>query len=74
MRNLSLWLCNKFDKTKLKILPAGSIYSEVAGQNHFAMTGKDPVIVEITGFGPSGVTYVDLKTTLPISNAFIDSL
>ncbi len=25
------------------------------------MTGKDPVIVEITGFGPSGVTYVDPK-------------
>jgi len=33
----------------------------VAGQNHFAMTGKEPVIVEITGFGPSGVTYVDPK-------------
>lgn len=52
---------NKFDQTKLKTLPAGSIYSEVAGQNHFAMTGKDPVIIEITGFGPSGVTYVDPK-------------
>ena len=52
---------DKFDQTKLKKLPAGSIYSEVAGQNHFAMTGKEPVIVEITGFGPSGVTYVDPK-------------
>ena len=52
---------DKFNKTNLKTLPAGSIYSEVAGQNHFAMTGKDPVIVEITGFGPSGVTYVDPK-------------
>ncbi|WCT11036.1 cupin domain-containing protein [Mucilaginibacter jinjuensis] len=52
---------NKFDQTKLKTLPAGSIYSEVAGQNHFAMTGKEPVIVEITGYGPSGVTYVDPK-------------
>lgn len=52
---------DKFDKTQLKALPAGSIYSEVAGQNHFAMTGKEPVIVEITGFGPSGVTYVDAK-------------
>lgn len=54
---------NKFDQTKLKTLPVGSIYSEVAGQNHFAMTGNEPVIVEITGFGPSGVTYVDPKDT-----------
>jgi quercetin dioxygenase-like cupin family protein len=52
---------NNFDKKQLKKLPAGSIYSEVAGQNHFAMTGTEPVIVEITGYGPSGVTYVNLK-------------
>jgi hypothetical protein len=49
---------DKFDKSKLKTLPTGSVYSEVAGQNHFAMT-KEPVIVEITGYGPSGVTYVN---------------
>src|SRR6478735_4828441 len=48
-----------FDKSKLKKLPEGSIYTEVEGQNHFAMTGKEPVVVEITGYGPSGVTYVD---------------
>ncbi|MBN8850887.1 MAG: hypothetical protein BGO55_29695 [Sphingobacteriales bacterium 50-39] len=52
---------DKFDEKQLKELPAGSIYSEVAGQNHFAMTGKEPIIVEITGFGPSGVTYVNPK-------------
>lgn len=50
---------DKFDKAKLKDLPVGSVYSEVGGQNHFAMTGKEPVIVEITGYGPSGVTYVN---------------
>lgn len=50
---------DKFDKSKLKKLPVGSIYSEVKGQNHFAMTGKEPVIAEITGYGPSGVTYVN---------------
>jgi hypothetical protein len=49
---------DKFDKTKLKMLPTGSLYSEVAGQNHYAMT-KGPVIVEITGYGPSGVTYLN---------------
>jgi hypothetical protein len=50
---------DKFDEKALKQLPAGSVYSEVGGQNHFAMTGKDPVIVELTGNGPSGVTYVN---------------
>ncbi|HEY2347674.1 MAG TPA: hypothetical protein VGH64_01600 [Puia sp.] len=36
-----------------------NIYAEVKNQNHFASTGKEPVTVEITGYGPSGVTYVD---------------
>lgn len=48
-----------FGKSKLKKLTAGSIYSEVENQNHFAMTGKEPVVLEITGYGPSGVTYVN---------------
>lgn len=50
---------DKFDESKLKMLPVGSIYSEVKDQNHFAMTGDEPVIAEITGNGPSGVTYVN---------------
>ncbi|MEI9908349.1 MAG: cupin domain-containing protein [Bacteroidota bacterium] len=50
---------DKFDKGQLKTLPVGSVYSEVGNQNHFAMTGKEPVIVQITGYGPSGVTYVN---------------
>lgn len=49
---------DKFDEAKLKQLPTGSVYAEVAGQNHFAMT-KGPVMVEITGYGPSGVKYVN---------------
>lgn len=50
---------DKFDESKLKKLPVGSVYSEVPGQNHFAMTGNEPVIVAINGYGPSGVTYVN---------------
>ncbi|MEO8412426.1 MAG: cupin domain-containing protein [Ginsengibacter sp.] len=50
---------DKFDESKLKQLPVGSIYSEVEDQNHFAMTKNEPVIAEITGYGPSGVTYVN---------------
>lgn len=50
---------DKFNESKVKKLPAGSIYSEVKNQNHFAMTGDEAVIVEINGYGPSGVTFVD---------------
>jgi hypothetical protein len=50
---------NNFDEGKLKKLPEGSVYSEVEKQNHFAMTKDEAVIVEITGYGPSGVTYVN---------------
>jgi hypothetical protein len=50
---------DRFDTGRLKKLPAGSIYSEVSKQNHFAMTKEEAVIVEITGYGPSGVTYAD---------------
>ncbi len=50
---------DKFDEQKLKRLPVGSIYTEVRDKNHFAMTGKEAVIVAITGYGPSGVTYVN---------------
>lgn len=50
---------DKFELGKLKKLPVGSVYSEVEGQNHFAMTKDEPVVAEITGYGPSGVTYVN---------------
>lgn len=50
---------DKFDEKKLKKLPIGSVYTEVRDKNHFAMTGKDAVIVALTGYGPSGVTYVN---------------
>ncbi len=29
---------NEFDETKLKVLPAGSFYTEPPNDNHFAMT------------------------------------
>lgn len=50
---------SKFDVTKLKTLPVGSVYSEGPGVNHFAQTGDTKVIVAITGYGPTGTTYVN---------------
>jgi pimeloyl-ACP methyl ester carboxylesterase/quercetin dioxygenase-like cupin family protein len=50
---------DKFDEAKLKALPPGSFYTEPPGQNHFAETSGEPVVVQITGFGPSSTDYVD---------------
>lgn len=49
----------KFDESRLKVLPAGSVYTEPPNSNHFAMTRGEGVTIQITGTGPSGTTYVD---------------
>jgi hypothetical protein len=50
---------DRFDAGALKILPAGSVYSEPGQLNHFARTGAEPVLVEISGFGPTDTQYVN---------------
>jgi len=50
---------DSFDQAKLKSLPAGSFYTEPPGRNHFAATGDEAVVVQITGFGPSSTVYFD---------------
>jgi hypothetical protein len=46
-----------FDEKALKTLPVGSVYSEPGGLNHFARTAEVPVIVHISGFGPTDTHY-----------------
>ena len=53
------------DPAALKALPAGSFYTEPAGQPHFAVTGDDAVEVIITGSGPTATLYVDPKNAPP---------
>src|SRR5713226_10493646 len=48
-----------FNANLLKTLPQGSVYSEPGGANHFAQTGGDPVIVQISGYGPTDTHYFD---------------
>ena len=48
-----------FDEAGLKSLPAGSVYSEPGQTNHFAHSGSEPVLVEISGFGPTDTRYVN---------------
>jgi quercetin dioxygenase-like cupin family protein len=50
---------NQFDAAALKTLPAGSVYSEPGAVNHFARTDADPVIVQISGYGPTDTHYFD---------------
>jgi len=48
-----------FSEQALKTLPPGSVYSEPAGGNHFAQTGNEPVLVQISGFGPTDTHYIN---------------
>jgi len=52
---------SSFDEKKLEALPPGSFYTEPPGEAHFARTGNVAVIVQITGYGPSGTEYVGPK-------------
>jgi pimeloyl-ACP methyl ester carboxylesterase len=51
-----------FDAAELKPLPPGSFYTEPANRTHYAETRDEPVIVQITGIGPSSTRYVDPAT------------
>jgi pimeloyl-ACP methyl ester carboxylesterase len=50
---------DSFNKAELKALPPGSFYTEPANRTHFAETRDKPVVVQITGVGPSSTSYVD---------------
>jgi quercetin dioxygenase-like cupin family protein len=41
------------DEALLKALPPGSYYTEPAATAHFTETHDDPVVILVTGFGPS---------------------
>ena len=49
----------QFNEPALKQLPVGSVYTEPPNANHFAMTRGEGAVIQITGTGPSGTTYVD---------------
>ena len=47
----------KFDRGKLKVMPVGSIYTEPSGSPHFAATGDQSTVTEVTGYGPTDIVY-----------------
>jgi uncharacterized RmlC-like cupin family protein len=48
----------QFDQKALESLPPGSVYTEPAGQAHFSQTGDEPVVILVTGYGPSDTKFV----------------
>ncbi len=50
---------NKFDEKLLKSLPAGSVYTEPSGQPHYSRALDGPVVILVTGMGPSDTTFVE---------------
>ena len=47
-----------FDAKAMKDLPPGSVYTEPARQPHFAATTDEPVVIWVTGYGPSDTQFV----------------
>jgi quercetin dioxygenase-like cupin family protein len=45
---------DKFDESRLQQLPAGSMFTEPARQNHFAWAKDGEVILQLTAVGPTG--------------------
>jgi quercetin dioxygenase-like cupin family protein len=50
---------DRFEDRALKTLTPGSVYSEPGGGNHFARTGAEAVLVQISGIGPTDTRYVE---------------
>lgn len=50
---------DRFDAAGLKRLPPGSFYTEPADAAHFARAGDAPVVVYISGFGPTDTRPAD---------------
>jgi hypothetical protein len=49
----------RFDENELRALPPGGFYTEPAREPHFARTGRSRVVVQVSGFGPTGTRHVD---------------
>ena len=48
----------QFDESKMKGLPAGSLFTEPSKQPHFVWAKDGEVVVEVIGHGPSATTPV----------------
>lgn len=51
----------KMDDSQMKALPAGSIFTEPPRQPHYVWAKDGEVVIQVTGYGPSGTTVIDQK-------------
>jgi uncharacterized RmlC-like cupin family protein len=51
----------RFDERTMKVLPAGSIWTEPMKQPHYVWAKDGEVVIQVVGHGPSGVTLVESK-------------
>jgi quercetin dioxygenase-like cupin family protein len=49
----------KLDESRLMALPPGSFYTEPANVPHFVLSKGEPVVVQISGMGPTTSRFVD---------------
>jgi quercetin dioxygenase-like cupin family protein len=50
---------DRFDEGAMRVLPAGSVWTEPAGQTHFVRAQEGGVVIQVVGIGPSA--------TLPVA-------
>jgi quercetin dioxygenase-like cupin family protein len=50
---------SKLDESKLLALPPGSFYTEPANVPHFVVSKGEPVVVQISGMGPTATRLAD---------------
>ena len=48
----------EWDESKIKAYPAGTFYSEPSKAPHYTWAKDGEVIIQVTGVGPSGKTFV----------------
>jgi hypothetical protein len=51
----------QFDESRMKALPAGSVFTEPVKQPHFVWAKDGEVIIQVIGNGPSATTQVQAK-------------
>jgi quercetin dioxygenase-like cupin family protein len=51
----------KVDESRMKALPAGSVFTEPPRQPHYVWAKDGEVVIQVTGYGPSGTTVIDQK-------------
>jgi len=56
--SMSFAFGEQFDSTRVRAFPAGSVWTELPSQPHYAWARDTEVVLQIAGTGPSGMTLI----------------